>query len=99
MPLRSLAQLPAIPSAVDPNVVERAGPRATRWSALPDERTLSPWGRSAWSPCGSDVGTPPTHRSQMGNRRDGAQAAVALALLQPRAEPPVGTGTGRTCLW
>jgi integrase len=30
----------AIPSAVDPHIVERAGPRASRWSARLDER---PW--------------------------------------------------------
>ena len=30
----------AIPSAVDPHAVERAWPRAPRWSALPDVR---PW--------------------------------------------------------
>jgi hypothetical protein len=60
-----MAQPPAIPSAVDPHTVERACPRVTRWSALPDERPWHPGPGllgSAWVVGGRDG--PPSQKPE-----------------------------------
>jgi hypothetical protein len=81
-----------IPSAVDPHTVERACPRVTRWSALPDERPWHPGAGligSAWAVGGWD-GAPPSQMPEAPPPETLSGRGAAVETAPARRPMPAG---------